>query len=330
MVNMDEYKVVSENVDFFIDNKQEIVEMWVSLPVVATIFKQHGIDAQFFGKHFGIRVIDYFIGVIEGREKIGNCPVIIVMLIFFKRKNISLFDVYSICANFRNSISVCMIEKQCYSKEFYLKTIDVIDWNFRGVMGEYIRKNHKNMLLDAFSESHVNIEVDEKGDVVETPVEDTEPKKQEELQTYTEEVLDTDLITLEELEQDIEGTSVMLSMGSASADDVNEMGDHLIQYGRTLTAYPLFQALGEGLSNFGEVFIQDFQQVADDPKKLMQFSVIMENFVNDLLFWRKQLFVEGVGDPNQYDASILSSLQSMVKLLQGASDADDSDDLELF
>lgn len=58
----------------------------------------------------------------------------------------------------------------------------------------------------------------------------------------------------------------------------------------------------------------------------------MEGFVHDLIFWRKQLFETGVSDPNVFDASIIASIDSLIRVLSGGQEeeTDGDDELELF
>lgn len=126
-----------------------ILERWKRKESVLEILKSKKIEADFFIKHFGSRVVDFFIGVLEGQNTAGQCPVISVMLHFFNKRGLTLDEVYVICAGMRNSFVDILLENDIkHSDEIFTITINLFDLNFAGVIKEYLEltfeQNEKN------------------------------------------------------------------------------------------------------------------------------------------------------------------------------------------
>lgn len=252
-------------------NQETVCQLWVQQRCIVGVFQQHQIDPEFFTRHFAIRVVRYFISAIRGEERIGECPAIMVMLEFFKKKEITVMDVYTICANFKNSLSLLFFESDQFQKEAYLELVEIIDWNFRGVLKGYIRKNHTKILDQIYAIPEL-LHMDEEGHVVAEPIE-TAPYESDvtpievELQTYEEDVLENDLNDLIELEEEIDSKAVLIAVGTSDHDVISVFSESLIRYGSILNNYPLFENLGKSIRHLGEAFASDFSGVMEDVKR---------------------------------------------------------------
>ncbi len=120
------------------NNYTEILLRWKACQSVQTVLYSKGIDLDFFIKHFGSRVLNYFIAVLRGEQKAGQCPVIMVMLNFFSRHNLKIDEIYKICAGKRNSvIHTLIISDSDRIHDLVGFASRLFDENFAGVIREY-------------------------------------------------------------------------------------------------------------------------------------------------------------------------------------------------
>ncbi|MCK9373266.1 MAG: hypothetical protein M0P91_08710 [Sulfuricurvum sp.] len=116
-----------------------ILEGWKNQPRVKNVLLKQKIDPDFFIKHFGARVLEYFIGVLRQEKLPGQCPVIIVMLKFFGNHGLGLDDIYQICAGKRNTVIHTLLANGiAHDDILFVTAIEQFDINFTGVIQEYI------------------------------------------------------------------------------------------------------------------------------------------------------------------------------------------------
>ena len=120
--------------NIFIDSKNEIVTKWLSYTSPQKILKQYGIDKEFFLSKYAGGVFDYFMNVIEGSVKIGQCPVMHEFLLYLKDKEISADELFEVCNHFRRSMIDFSYDKQLDSKDMTNEISFIFDKNFRGVL----------------------------------------------------------------------------------------------------------------------------------------------------------------------------------------------------
>jgi PAS domain S-box-containing protein len=122
--------------------KHEILRRWVEREDIQTILTAHQIKVEFFSKHFGIKIIEYVLGVLQHKNEIGNCPVIGAMLHFFGKKNIPLEDIYTLCTNLKNTFTHLLLEKNGFNPSLLIELDFMMDRNFTGVIQEYQKLNN--------------------------------------------------------------------------------------------------------------------------------------------------------------------------------------------
>ncbi|EDZ61241.1 hypothetical protein SMGD1_0315 [Sulfurimonas gotlandica GD1] len=162
-----EFESVQSDViaDLLTIKHNEILSKWKEQKRVQEVLNHNNVNTDFFIKHFGSRVLDYFIGVLRKEQEAGHCPVIIVMLKFFSKHGFMLDEIYRICSGMRNTVVDVLIENDIHHSETLFKeTIDLFDMNFSGVIKEYIEISNnisekcssKELLKSTISE--VNLE----------------------------------------------------------------------------------------------------------------------------------------------------------------------------
>jgi signal transduction histidine kinase/CheY-like chemotaxis protein len=144
--------VLTVNRELFIAHKKAILEQWVEYDSPKKILAEHQIDADFFLKHYGAGVFDYFMGVIAGEREIGNCPVMQELLTYLKFREIGADELFEICSHFRRSMLDVSYDIGLNSKELFDEVSFLFDKNFRGIL-KYYTDTIFQKLIDARQEA---------------------------------------------------------------------------------------------------------------------------------------------------------------------------------
>lgn len=123
--------------DIFINNKNNILSQWLSYDSPQKILNLHDIDKNYFLLEYANGVFDYFMGVIAGEVKIGNCPIMQNLLAYLKNREISADELFEICSHFRRSMIDFSYDKGLDSKEMANEISYIFDKNFRGILKYY-------------------------------------------------------------------------------------------------------------------------------------------------------------------------------------------------
>lgn len=123
--------------EIFINNKNDILSQWLSYDSPQKILNLHDIDRDHFLKEYASGVFDYFMGVIAGEMKIGNCPIMQNLLAYLKNREISADELFEICSHFRRSMIDFSYDKEFNSKEMANEISYIFDKNFRGILKYY-------------------------------------------------------------------------------------------------------------------------------------------------------------------------------------------------
>jgi len=123
--------------DIFINNKELILNQWVSYDSPKKILQLHQIDKDYFVTKYASGVFDYFMGVIAGEREVGNCPVMQELLAYLKFREISADELFEICSHFRRSMIDFSYDAGLNSKELFDEISYLFDKNFRGILKFY-------------------------------------------------------------------------------------------------------------------------------------------------------------------------------------------------
>ena len=305
--------------DILIDletNKEKISRLWTDKKTVQERLKSHSIDVEYFRSHYGIKVIEYFLSVIRGDNEAGNCPVIFIMLDFFKHKNLPLEDIFMVCVLFKNTLTAYLLERYTYNNKLFEDISYILDKNFEGVIINYLDLKY-TPIIDISSVEVQAIEEDK------TPV--------TEEMNYTEYVLENDVYELQDLEEDIDSLAIAVTMNSSiTQDNCQNLGAKINRYGVILCNYPIFSALGVSISKLGANLIDNSQLLVDDRARMSNITALIEGFVNDLIVWRKEIFENNIENPYFLDKSFFSNVDTIIMFIEydeNTAVADDLDDM---
>lgn len=288
------------------DNKTDILQIWVTKDDVQRVLQHHDIGVNFFSKYFGVKIIEYALGVIKKKNKLGNCPVVGVMLHFFEKKNIPLEDVFTICVNLKNTLLGYMLKKELLNQSILFELNTLMDYNFSGVIHEYLH-------------IHYDTEAKYESCSLSLPLLSTITNKEKTEFSYTSKdghvKIQLDPLLLEVLVELENAIFALLNTGNT----ITEM--HILKTIDLLTDY---NYIFEQLPDYGELYLS----LTDFISTLKAFNLAKANlnsglFINeiktlidDLSMWRITVLIEkSVKNIHYVDQSILSTISGIEALL---------------
>jgi len=283
-------------------NKEKILKRWIENDLVQERLEYNTINIKYFKTHYAINIINYLLEIIDGNKEIGNCPAIIEMLDFFKHKNLSLEDIFIICAYFKNSITSYIFSRYSFNQKVFDDISLVLDRNFEGVIKDYIK------LKDGFVKKNLEkIEVSK----------ETKNHDDREVFNYVEYVMDSDINELQDLGEEIDSHSVaLITKNSTDIHDYIILGDYITKYGTTLTNYPIFLDLGKAIITLGTNLTQNTQALLEHKDKMLSVLILIDGFVNDLTVWRKEIFDNNIVDYKFLNVSFYSNIDNIIKIMK--------------
>lgn len=308
--------------------KKEILRRWMAVPDVKDTLGRHGIATSFFGRYFGSKVINYAAGVVSGVNRLGNCPVIGVMLVFFEKKNLPLEDVFLVCVNFKNTMISYALERGALTPEILHELSYLVDHNFRGVITEYLRIHYEKM-----AEEHVCTVVRTTGESVPlhcttmAPVSDAGVNVTS-ANDYAAEV-DVEGEILEEFGEIEEEALASLGLTeSISSEAKAEVVDLFTQYAKMLERLVEFQELSYALWMLTDLLRGiDTAALGDDSTYVV---IYIKAIIGDLSAWRRSVFVEKMAEDIHYlDKTLLSSI-AQLQILLSPVEANSAEEVEFF
>ena len=323
LIDKDKHIQECDHINIIVDdlalNKNYIMNNWINDDMVRSKLRKHVIDNDYFKTHFGEKVFDYFIGVAQGNNKVGNCPVIVTMLDFFKHKNLPLESIFIICVNFKNAITTYICQKYSFNSEVYHELSLMLDRNFEGVITQYM-----SLKLAKYEKKAEPIEVEE------IPEQKSAFKKID----YTDYVFEHDIYEMKELEVEIDNLVISVTMKTErSAEDFSQLGYKTKRYGRILMSYPIFEKLGSYIVKLGDSFIENAQVLFENAQKVEDITILIEGFVNDLIIWRKEIFKNNIADAEFLNASFFSNVSTIIHYIEYDENTgypDNGDGMEFF
>ena len=296
-----------------VTNKEKISKLWMNKEIVNQRLSSQSIDVEFFRSHYGIRVIEYFLKVIDGEAEVGNCPVIFTMLDFFKNKNLPLEDIFMICVQFKNTISAYIFNKYSFNDKLFDDISYILDKNFEGVIINYLD------MKTIKKEAPIVVKVEE------IKEEDT---LQEDID-YADYVMDSDVYELEDLEEDIDSLAVWVTTSNkATVEDNTLLATYILRYGTILNNYPIFTELGSYISKLGLNLVDNAQLLYDDKERMSNITALIEGFVNDLIVWRKEIFQNNIQDYKFLNSSFSSNVDTIIMFIAYDESASQDDSFE--
>ena len=293
--------VAQDIIDDLVLHKEDISLAWCANSIVRERLLGHDIDVEYFRTHFGIKVIEYFLGVVQGTSEVGNCPVVFIMLDYFKQKELPLHDIFMICVHFKNSLTTYIFKRYTFNQALFEDVSLIVDKNFEGVV-----KNYLEMKGCTSKQTEEILEVQKEGE-----------EQREEVTSYIDYVLEHDVYELQDLEDDIDTLAISVSKDNrVSEDDIVVLGSNIKRYGYILTNYHLFNKLGLSILKLGTSFQDNARILYDSSEKRANITALLEGFVNDLIVWRREIFENNIENPHFLNDSFFSNVDTIIMFME--------------
>ena len=283
-------------------DKEYILKLWMDYTIVKETLERHHFQVEYFSNNFGIRVIDYALNVIQEKEELGDCPIIGVLLVLFKKRNIPLSDVFLICVHLKNALLHYFLEKNLLTQDILSEINHVMDYNFNGVIEEYIISHYKDCVKQNISYDKAAIHI-------------TKEKKVISAKEYSSEAeLIIDLIQdLDELEDKV----FNLLEDHQTFDEVlqTEVNSLLNRYSMVLNSLYEFRELSYMITLLTKLLNEIDLDMIDVQVK-DNIIVYLKSIFSDLQNWRKEVFIEqSAEDIHFMDQTLLSSAAQLEIML---------------
>ena len=309
------------------ESKKALVAEWVQSPLVEEKFKINHIGKSFFARHFGIRVVDHMLKVIRGDVKPGYCPVITVMLMFFKEKNIPLSDIFIICSGLRQRMVEHLNDMGDFSIELYREISFLIDKNFEGVIAEYF-----DICLGASAGCPA---AGHGGNNKCSATAQAAPSKDPELSNgkisaakfwELNDINSDDVDELRELAVDVDQT--LGEDERMRQEDYEKLRGYFGQYARIVNEFYEFKELGYSLSILTELLENTPYGNIPEADNL-RVQTYFESIMHDLNNWCQHVFItRETEDVHYLDDSLLSSIAMLEAFITNKET--EEEELELF
>ena len=135
------------------NNSLLIADSWISIQSVKSTLENRNISVLKFKNNYALSILEYFIEIIRGNKKQGDCPIMTKLVNYLLIKNISPKEVFDICMGLRKSFMLFILEVEKDTKKIviYLDEISTIfDANLSGVL---------NIFTKVYSNTQKNLQI---------------------------------------------------------------------------------------------------------------------------------------------------------------------------
>lgn len=153
--------------DVILKGKESILTQWVDSESVAPVLKNIDMDKDIFKKEIASSILDYFLGVINMKERVGDCPVMRKIVETFLDSGLHVEDVFLNCTVLKNILVETLFENN-FDKFQVREITSILDSNLHMLLGvftkEKIKKDIKSTFHAKLIEEHVALSItDTKG-----------------------------------------------------------------------------------------------------------------------------------------------------------------------
>ena len=305
-------------------NKEVILDKWLSYEIVQETLCINDFKIDFFREKFASKVFDFAVGVVKSENTVGDCPVIGVMLMLFKKKHIPLADVFMICVHLKNALLHFTYQNKILDDHVIEEIAVLMDYNFNGVIKEYTYLYYH----DEYKTRHCTLTDEEPVSLgqTDTLLENIETTS---ALTYLQEVdLDTEMIAeLSELESDT--LNAIDEDETITQNSLYESAHLFEQYAKVLNMMLEFEELEYTLGILKELLQNtEYHSLNEDDKNMI--TIYLKAIISDLQSWRISVFVTHEAEDIHYlDKTLMSSIAQLQITLMPQNEAQE-DEVEFF
>lgn len=318
------FHTILKNVALIESNKEDILTEWMNYEVVKKTLQQNNLNINFFQEKFASKVFDFALGVVKSKNDLGNCPVIGVMLMLFKRKSIPLSDIFIICVHFKNSLLLFCEEKNLLNHEMLEEVCTLMDYNFEGVIKEYTKLYYN----DRYKHTNIFQNIEEKQTISSEAT--LQRNSSTSAITYLQEIeLDMELVDeLNELESDtLNAIDMEETVNQYSLQEASLLFE---RYSKVLSHMYEFEELAYTLTILSELLSSTKIETIDDETKYM-VTIYLKAIISDLQSWRMSIFITNEAEDIHYlDKTLLSSIAQIQITLMPQKEDITQEEVEFF
>jgi len=320
---MNEFEYCLKHIKIFEAARDVLLKQWMASEDVQKILNSHTITTSFFGKYFGSKVIDYAFGVIQGSDKLGNCPVIGAMLVFFEKKNIPLKDVFMICVNLKNAMIAYALKKGILDDRLLHEICMLVDHNFCGVIEEYLDLHY------ALTVTHDSCTLDTKQVIHTETVCIVSPtaSSTSALQYIQDAYIDYEI--LEELSEIEKETVASFNFSKTISEEIiSDVIELFTKYAKMIDRLVEFRELSYALWILTDLLKNVNMEAIQE--ELLYMRIYIKAIISDLSTWRVSVFIDQNAEDIHYlDKTLLSSIAQLQIMLSPQED-NNIEDVEFF
>ncbi|EDZ61140.1 putative multi-sensor hybrid histidine kinase [Sulfurimonas gotlandica GD1] len=313
------FEKILKNINLIKDNKEIILDAWIGYKAVQNALKKNDFDIYFYRENFASKVFDYAIGVVESKNKLGECPVIGVMLMLFKKKNIPLSDVFIICVHLKNALLCFANDNTKLDNELISQISELMDFNFEGVIDEYIALYYHDQYINRPNSSNK----------VEMPTNLKVNKNSSSAIEYLSEI-DVENEFIEELDElEYNTLNTLDAKKFITQKAIQDSSKLFARYAKILNRMYDFEELSYTLTILSDLLSKsERSQMNDEMQGYIQ--TYLKAIINDLRSWRMSIFItKDAQDVHYLDKTLLSSISQLQMTLM-PSDDNLEDEIEFF
>ena len=136
-----------------------------------------------------------------------------------------------------------------------------------------------------------------------------------------------DLNELKELETDISGAAILVSLAkNINISNIHVLGDLFTQYADIVSKYPSYEDLSLSIKELGSVLKSEAQNFID---RIDDISTLLESFIYVLRMWREKITNAEFTHALEFHSSMINDLQTIISIVHGTEDEIQSD-MEFF
>lgn len=290
--------------DHFENAQRDILHHWMSQDQVYDTLQAYSITPEFFGRYFGRRVIEYTFGTLRGKNELGNCPIIGVMLVYFQKKNFAVDDIFLLCTQLKNVMILYSLNYKVLTQKTMQEIAHLMDQNLKGVIREFI-----DTRLSPLSPHVLSCPITSDRELPAITVITTSALH------YLQEI-EIDFEVLDELNEiETEAISSLNLNEIVSEKAYREVIGLFSNYTKVLNQLLEFKEITYALS----VLIDILERTGFDTINEEHFAIItiyIKAITSDLSMWRNSVFVSQTAEDIHYlDATLLSSITQLQIML---------------
>ncbi|MCH9812856.1 MAG: GGDEF domain-containing protein [Epsilonproteobacteria bacterium] len=141
------------------ESREQIVDKWIAREATQKMLAKLQIKPDHFKTTYGIPVVEYFVGVVEGTKELGDCPIMQKFIAFLSERDVTARDIFIVCMALRRSLigHVFTFEKAPLEEvpDLLEEISDIFDGNLSGVLQTFSdltrekdKKLHEQLLIN--------------------------------------------------------------------------------------------------------------------------------------------------------------------------------------